>query len=91
MEIVPLEKSSALRSSFSMHAKNDQLDVERLALLAGPRQDGLREATDEWPTDPLRRATRYRRSLVLRQTSNVSRRNALLEIMGRSESTPLDW
>jgi transposase len=82
--LVPPEQSADLRDYYHKHTKNDRLDSRVLARLPLLHPDGLRVLGDNelGPADPLRRATRRRRSLVKRRTATYARIDALLELLG---------
>lgn len=82
--LVPPEQSADLRDYYHKHTKNDRLDSRVLARLPLLHPEGLRVLGDDelGPADPLRRATRRRRSLVKRRTATYARIEALLELLG---------
>jgi transposase len=82
--LVPPEQSADLRDYYHKHTKNDRLDSRILARLPLLHPEGLRVLGDDelGPADPLRRATRRRRSLVKRRTATYARIDALLELLG---------
>ena len=82
--LVPPEQSADLRDYYHKHTKNDRLDSRVLARLPLLHPEGLRVLGDDelGPADPLRRATRRRRSLVKRRTATYARIDALLELLG---------
>ena len=82
--LVPSEQSADLRDYYHKHTKNDRLDSRILARLPLLHPEGLRVLGDGelGPADPLRRATRGRRSLVKRRTATYARIDALLELLG---------
>ncbi|XVU20795.1 IS110 family transposase [Actinoplanes sp. CA-054009] len=82
--LVPPEQSADLRDYYHKHTKNDRLDSRVLARLPLLHPEGLRTLADGelGPADPLRRATRRRRSLVKRRTATYARIDALLELFG---------
>ncbi|SNY66808.1 IS110 family transposase [Paractinoplanes atraurantiacus] len=82
--LVPPEQSADLRDYYHKHTKNDRLDSRVLARLPLLHPEGLRTLGDGelGPADPLRRATRRRRSLVKRRTATYARIDALLELLG---------
>lgn len=82
--LVPPEQSADLRDYYHKHTKNDRLDSRMLARLPLLHPEGLRILGDDelGPADPLRRATRRRRSLVKRRTATYARIDALLELLG---------
>jgi transposase len=82
--LVPPEQSADLRDYYHKHTKNDRLDSRVLARLPLLHPEGLRVlgADELGPADPLRRATRRRRSLVKRRTATYARIDALLELLG---------
>ncbi|TQS19848.1 IS110 family transposase [Microbispora hainanensis] len=82
--MVTPEQSADLRRYYHKHTKNDRLDARILARIPLLHPEGLRlSSTGELgPADPLRRATRRRRSLVKRRTATAQRIDALLEIYG---------
>ncbi|WP_211268886.1 IS110 family transposase [Actinoplanes subtropicus] len=82
--LVPPEQSADLRDYYHKHTKNDRLDSRVLARLPLLHPEGLRVLGDDelGPADPLRRATRRRRSLVKRRTATYARLDALLELLG---------
>ncbi|GAA0913824.1 IS110 family transposase [Nonomuraea longicatena] len=82
--MVTPEQSSDLRKYYHKHTKNDRLDARILARIPLPHPEGLRLSGEGelGPADPLRRATRRRRSPVKRRTATGRRIDALLEIYG---------
>ena len=82
--LVPPEQSADLRDYYQKHTKNDRLDSRMLARLPLLHPEGLRVLGEHelGPADPLRRATRRRRSLVKRRTGTYARIDALLELLG---------
>lgn len=82
--LVPPEQSADLRDYYHKHTKNDRLDSRILARLPLLHPEGLRVlgADELGPANPLRRATRRRRSLVKRRTATYARIDALLELLG---------
>jgi transposase len=82
--LVPPEQSADLRDYYHKHTKNDRLDSRVLARLPLLHPEGMRVLGDDelGPADPLRRATRRRRSLVKRRTATYARIDALLELLG---------
>jgi len=82
--LVPPEQSADLRDYYHKHTKNDRLDSRVLARLPLLHPEGLRVLGEDelGPADPLRRATRRRRSLVKRRTAAYARIDALLELLG---------
>ncbi|WP_155362075.1 IS110 family transposase, partial [Acrocarpospora macrocephala] len=82
--MVTPEQSADLRRYYHKHTKNDRLDARILARIPLLHPEGLRlsGAGELGPADPLRRATRRRRSLVKRRTATYQRIDALLEIYG---------
>ncbi|MEW6058882.1 MAG: IS110 family transposase [Actinomycetota bacterium] len=80
--LVPPEQSADLRAYFSKHTKTDRVDSRLLARIPLLHPEGLHEEHGLGPGDPLRRATRIRQSLVKRRSKNLSRLDALLEILG---------
>jgi len=80
--LVPPERSADLRAYYSKHAKTDRLDSRVLARLPLLHPEGLHIEEGLGPGDPLKRAVRLRCSLVTRRSANMSRIDALLEIMG---------
>jgi transposase len=82
--LVPPEQSADLRDYYQKHTKNDRLDSRMLARLPLLHPEGLRVLGEHelGPADPLRRATRRRRSLVKRRTATYARIDALLELLG---------
>ena len=79
--LVPPERAADLRDYYHTHAKTDRLD-SRLARLPLLHPEGLHDEHGLGPGDPLRRATRLRRSLVQRRTKSLARLDALLELLG---------
>jgi transposase len=80
--LVPPERSADLRAYYSKHAKTDRLDSRVLARLPLLHPEGLHIEEALGPGDPLKRAVKLRCSLVTRRSANMSRIDALLEIMG---------
>ena len=80
--LVPPEQSADLRAYFSKHTKTDRVDSRLLARLPLLHPEGLHEERGLGPGHPMRRATRLRQSLVKRRSKNLSRLDALLEILG---------
>ncbi|MCE5290287.1 MAG: IS110 family transposase [Nocardiaceae bacterium] len=80
--MVPTTQSADLRKYYSKHAKTDKLDSEILAKLPLLHPEGLREFTGPGSSDPLRRLTKQRSSIVKRRTAVLLRIDALLELLG---------
>ena len=80
--MVPTTQSADLRKYYSKHTKNDRIDSELLARLPLLHPEGLREYSGQGPTDPLRRLTKQRSTLVKRRTAVLSRLDALTELLG---------
>lgn len=80
--MVPTTQSADLRRYYSRHAKNDRLDSEVLAKLPLLHPEGLREFTGAGTTDPLRRLTKQRSTMVKRRTAVYARLDASIELLG---------
>jgi len=80
--MVTPEQSSDLRKYYHKHTRNDRLDARILARIPLPHPEGLRlrGEAEPGPADPLRRATRRRRSPIKRRTATNQRIDALPEI-----------
>jgi transposase len=80
--LVPSEQSADLRAYYSKHTKTDHLDAQLLARLPMLHPDGLHAEQSLGPADPLKRAVKFRSTLVHRRTTCLARLDAMLEILG---------
>jgi hypothetical protein len=71
-------RTADLRAYYSKHAKNDRLDSEIVAKLPLLHLEGLREFIGGGSSDPLRRLTKQRSTMVKRRTAVYPRLDALV-------------
>ncbi len=88
--MVPSEQSADLRDYYSKHTKSDRLASKLLATLPLLHPEGLYSLEHLGPSEPLRRATRLRSSLVKRRSTSVARIDSLLEILGPQWYSAMD-